>query len=549
MQSILQYRNLKKEIQRQFASHRVETSKNAPPATTLHRDPLEPSHTQTDEPKIYTPGEQTHTAFGDGLEDTEPGPNEFCMVSFNDDNDKNNPRNWTFGQKSRATVITLGAGIVGGWPSSSDSTIIPQAKATFGVSEVVESLSTGVYLIAFGVGSLFSGPFSETVGRNPVYITTLILFMVFTAAAGVAPNIGSQLVFRFFAGLFGCTAVTTFAGTVADLWGPAERALVFTLASTVNFCGVFLAATVGAYIGQDESLSWRWTEWLVLILAAFVTAMIVLFAPETYGPLILSWKAANIRQQTGKSHHRSKHELHLEPLPKRLWKSTHRPFVMLFTEISVALFTVYLTVLYIVTFTFLTGYSYIYEGVYRMSQGSVGLCFLGLDVGILLATAIAIPVHRRHAHKLAGAGQTGIPVPPEYRLWFSIITAPCLPAGLFIMGWTANPEISYWWSLAGSVLIGIPFLGIFISAYLYMMDSFEEFAASALSISTVVRYVAAGAMIPVSIPMYENLGIHWTLTLLGCLSAVLTPVPFVMWKYGYKIRKRSERATNGRASM
>ena len=47
-----------------------------------------------------------------------------------------------------------------------------QATADFGVSEVTESLATGIFLIGFGVGALFAGPISETIGRNPVYIAT-----------------------------------------------------------------------------------------------------------------------------------------------------------------------------------------------------------------------------------------------------------------------------------------------------------------------------------------------------------------------------------------
>jgi MFS family permease len=73
--------------------------------------------------------------------------------------------------------------------------------------------------------AFFAAPISETVGRNPVYIATMLLFMVFVMASGLvgewswqilrdefikltqlqAPNIGSQLTFRFFAGIFGAT--------------------------------------------------------------------------------------------------------------------------------------------------------------------------------------------------------------------------------------------------------------------------------------------------------------------------------------------------------
>ena len=38
--------------------------------------------------------------------------------------------------------------------------------------EVTEYLATGLSLVGFGVGLLFSGPFSETVGRVRVYLIT-----------------------------------------------------------------------------------------------------------------------------------------------------------------------------------------------------------------------------------------------------------------------------------------------------------------------------------------------------------------------------------------
>lgn len=59
---------------------------------------------------------------------------------------------------------------------------------------------SGIYLIGFGAGSLLVAPFSETFGRIPVYICTLILFAIWIMASALAPNIGGQLAFRFLAG-------------------------------------------------------------------------------------------------------------------------------------------------------------------------------------------------------------------------------------------------------------------------------------------------------------------------------------------------------------
>lgn len=81
-----------------------------------------------------------------------------------------------------------------------------------------------------------------------------------------------------------------------------------------------------------------------------------------------------------------------------------------------------------------------------------------------------------------------------------------------------------------------------ISSYQYIIDSYEIYAASALASVTLIRYVAAGGMTIAGIPFYENLGVQYTVTILACISVVCTPVPYVFYKYGPAIRRRSRYA-------
>lgn len=47
-----------------------------------------------------------------------------------------------------------------------------------------------------------------------------------------------------------------------------------------------------------------------------------------------------------------------------------------------------------------------------------------------------------------------------------------------------------------------------------------------MSFVTFTRYFAAGGFTIIAVPWFENLGVHWTLTILGCISAIMAPVPF-----------------------
>jgi len=39
--------------------------------------------------------------------------------------------------------------------------------------------------------------------------------------------------------------------------------------------------------------------------------------------------------------------------------------------------------------------------------------------------------------------------------------------------------------------------------------------------------------------MFANLGIQWAGTLLGCIAAVMIPIPIIFWFYGAALREKS----------
>jgi hypothetical protein len=94
--------------------------------------------------------------------------------------------------------------------------------------------------------------------------------------------------------------------------------------------------------------------------------------------------------------------------------------------------------------------------------------------------------------------------------------------------------------LVGAALVCFSNVCVFMSAYMYVIDSYEAAAAGALTFVALVRYVAAGVMTVVGVPMYKNLGTHWALTTLAIISTVATPIPYVIHRYGTSLRKRSK---------
>ena len=307
--------------------------------------------------------------------------------------------------------------------------------------------------------------------------------------------------------------------------------------------GPLFGPIVGGFIAQSSRVSWRWTEWITLIISGLILALVTLFQPETYAPILLKWKAAHLRTVTGDDRYRAAVEIRQETFVYRLRRALYRPFLLTFREPIIMLIALYLTVIYIILFTFLDGYTFIFSETYGFSQGITGLCFLGIAIGLCLASLLVPFIYSRATRDLARIkADGGSRLPPEFRLWFGMFGAPAIPISLFWMAWTTYPSISYWSPLLSSVLFGYGILCVFISSYQYVIDSYETYAASALASVTLIRYVAAGGMTVVGIPMYENLGVHRTLTILGAISALLVPLPYLFYVYGIKIRTKSKYA-------
>ncbi|CAO1605739.1 hypothetical protein XANCAGTX0491_009245 [Xanthoria calcicola] len=479
----------------------------------------------------------------EGRSDTTVHGNKIFVVGYEGDRDPLNPHNWSYGTRIWATVNIAFIGWIVGFASSVDSAALVQASEDFGVSEVVESLATGLFLVGFGTGALFAGPISETVGRNPVYIATLSLYMIFIMASALAPKIGAQLVFRFIAGFFGSTPLTCAGGSISDLWSPLERVYAFPVFANAAFMGPIFGPMVGGFIGESKLVSWRWTEWVTLIISGLILTSIVFLQPETYAPILLKWKAAHLRSLTGDERYRAEVEIREDNIWLRLKRAMYRPFILTFQEPVIMLLALYLTVIYIILFTFLNGYTFIFTETYGFSEGITGLSFIGIGVGLCLASLLVPFIYRFARKDLAKIkAQGGTRLPPEFRLWFAMLGAPAIPVSLFWMGWTARPSISYWSPLVASVLFGYGILCVFISSYQYIIDSYETYSASALASVTLIRYVAAGGSVEYAIPFYTNLGVPWTCTILGAISALCVPLPYLFFVFGPKIRNRSKYA-------
>jgi MFS family permease len=84
------------------------------------------------------------------------------------------------------------------------------------------TIGLAVFPLGFGVVPLVTAAFSEEVGRQPVYFTSALGFILTHVGIALSKNIQTVIVLRFLQGGFSSSGAIMTGGTVADIWMPDE---------------------------------------------------------------------------------------------------------------------------------------------------------------------------------------------------------------------------------------------------------------------------------------------------------------------------------------
>jgi hypothetical protein len=177
---------------------------------------------------------------------------------------------------------------------------------------------------------------------------------------------------------------------------------------------------------------------------------------------------------------------------------------------------------------------------YHWKNGTTGLAYLGAGIGSLIAMVIIGKLmNRSFASGLARQEKrTGSSVPtPELRLPFLQLGMVIVPVGLIVFAWSAGR--THWIvPLLGACIFGAGMLMAYVCIQTYLVDCFGKWAASALAGAMVTRCVITSAFCIFGFQLYRKLGYAWGSMLLAFLCIAMIPIPFVLQKYGPRLREK-----------
>ncbi|WP_372614327.1 Bcr/CflA family multidrug efflux MFS transporter [Halomonas sp.] len=143
-------------------------------------------------------------------------------------------------------------------------------------------LSLSAFLAGFALGQLLFGPVSDRLGRKPVLLSGLVVFLLASLAITTVGSLSELLAWRFVQALGGGACVVNSAAIVRDCFSGREAAKVMSTMAMIMMLAPLAAPTLGS------ALLYLADWWLIFVFlavyAAFLIWLISTKLPETRAP-------------------------------------------------------------------------------------------------------------------------------------------------------------------------------------------------------------------------------------------------------------------------
>ncbi|KIW91721.1 uncharacterized protein Z519_07689 [Cladophialophora bantiana CBS 173.52] len=196
------------------------------------------------------------------------------------DDSLNDPLNWPAWRRDIA-LLSLGFYcMLGGGMTPILAAGFTNVSQSFHVSYSSVALTTGLYMMGMGVGSVVFSPTAILFGKRPVYLASAVMFILTLVWCALAPSYAQLATARVFQGISVSPVECLPSATIAEIFFLHERAFRVGIYTLLLLGGKNLVPLVSAAIINAKG--WRWVFWVVAIVAGFGLVILFLFVPETF---------------------------------------------------------------------------------------------------------------------------------------------------------------------------------------------------------------------------------------------------------------------------
>ena len=285
-------------------------------------------------------------------------------------------------------------------------------------------------------------------------------------------------------------------------------------------------------------------------LSGFCLVTLIFFLPETLEANILHRRAQRLQQVVNSE--RTSTPVTVKSRPDVLAEgvdSAKEGKEILFGIITMTLFeplilvlNLYIALIYALLYLWFESFPLVFVGIYNFSYGFLGLAFLGLMAGTVVAVIMYCVWNRLRIEPLYANNNSKRKLTPESNMEVAMVGCFLIPIAMLIFAWASRPSVHWIVPIFGTFLFVPGMYLVFVAVVCYLTSAYPNYIASVLAGNDLMR-AGFGAAFPLFAgAMFKTLGIGWGNTLLAGLSALFIPVPFILVNHGHQIRKMSKKA-------
>src|SRR5215213_1925869 len=185
---------------------------------------------------------------------------------------------------NRTLIPVFGALMLGMFLAALDQTIVSTALPTIvGDLGGLNHLSWVVtsYLLAATVSTPLYGKLGDMLGRKPVFLAAILIFLAGSMLAGLSQSMGELIGFRALQGIGAGGLMVGAQAIIADIVPPRERGRYMGLIGSVFAVASVAGPLLGGFL--VETISWRWVFYVNIPLG-LIAVVVVVFRLHLHTP-------------------------------------------------------------------------------------------------------------------------------------------------------------------------------------------------------------------------------------------------------------------------
>ncbi|KAF7947875.1 hypothetical protein EAE96_008952 [Botrytis aclada] len=427
------------------------------------------------------------------------------------------PYNWKNSKKVTNLVLVALHACMSTFTAAAIIPAYESIAEELGVSLQQASYLTSLQIAILGGAPLIWKPLSNTFGRRPLFLISLLISLVGNIGCAKSPTYATMALCRAIVAFFICPAGAIGSAVVTESFFKKDRARYMGIWTLMVTIGVPFSPFVMGFVANH--VGWRWIYWILAIMNGVQFIAYVFLGPETrYLRHGVQHPKSSFKEEYLTFHR-------IDPTPLRVYDFVHP--LTLFAKPCIVI----PAVAYAMTFLFgsvliTVELPQLFAQKFGFNAQQLGYQFLALIIGSVIGEQLGGNLSDFWMNRKAR--KAGVQPAPEHRLWLSYAGFVLTIVGAVVFLVRTEQAKEMHWNI--TPVIGIAIAGVgnqIVTTVLitYAVDSHIEESASIGVFITFVRQIW-GFIGPFWFPsMFTNLGLSKSAAVAAALLIGVSIIP------------------------